>query len=34
MKKKYRKVEYVQRRVGVSNVQDILGKAPTKGRLP
>ena len=34
MKKKYRKAEYVQRRVGVSNVQDILGKASIKGRLP
>ena len=31
---KYRKAEYVQRRVGLSNVQDVLGKASKKGHLP
>ena len=30
---KYRKVEYVQRRVGFSNVHDVLGKASIKGSL-
>ena len=33
MNKKYRKVEYVQRRVGLGNVQDVLGKASEKGHL-
>ena len=31
---KYRKAEYVQRRVGFGNVQVVLGKASIKGRLP
>ena len=34
VEKKYNKAEYVQRRVGFSNVQDVLGKASIKGLLP
>ena len=32
-KEKYRKAEYVQRRVGFGNVQVVLGKSSIKGRL-